>query len=57
MVDYANRVLNILGNENLSLDGALNKFFNSARELSLNPSSLVQEQFLFLTTGESYGAI
>ena len=31
MVDYANRVLNILGNRNLSLDGALNKFFNSAR--------------------------
>ena len=51
MVDYANRVINILGNENLSLTSAFDTFFNSARELSLNPSSLVQRT-VFMSDSE-----
>ena len=55
MVDYANRVINILGNENLSLSSALDTFFNSARELSLNPSSLVQRT-VFMSDAEGLTA-
>ena len=55
MVDYANRVINILGNENLSLSSAFDTFFNSARELSLNPSSLVQRT-VFMSDAEGLTA-
>ena len=55
MVDYANRVINILGNENLSLSSALDTFFNSARELSLSPSSLVQRT-VFMSDAEGLTA-
>ena len=55
MVDYANRVINILGNENLSLTSAFDTFFNSARELSLNPSSLVQRT-VFISDAEGLTA-
>ena len=51
IVDYANRVINILGNENLSLTSAFDTFFNSARELSLNPSSLVQKGLFYIRRG------
>ena len=55
MVDYANRVINILGNENLSLSSAFDTFFNSARELSLNPASLVQRT-VFMSDAEGLTA-
>ena len=47
MVDYANRVVNILGNENVSLLTAFDEFIDSARQLSADSSSVIlRTQFL-----------
>ena len=52
MVDYSNRVINILGSENVGLTSALDQFFNSARELSTDPSSLIMRT-VFLSDSEN----
>lgn len=39
MVTYTNRVVDVLGSENMGLSGALDQFFNSARHLSTDPAS------------------
>ena len=52
MVDYSNRVINILGSETVGLTSALDQFFNSARELSVDPSSLIRRT-VFLSDSEN----
>ena len=47
MVNYANRVVDIMGSDTVGLPPALDKFFASARALSADPaSSIVRSQFL-----------
>ncbi len=41
MVDYTNRVVDVMGGETSGLAGALDKFFASARALSADPASTV----------------
>jgi len=41
LVDYANRVVDIMGSEDSGLATALDQFFASARELSADPSSSI----------------
>jgi flagellar hook-associated protein FlgK len=41
MVDYANRVVDIMGGESTSLNSQLDQFFTSARTLSADPASTV----------------
>ena len=52
MVNYANRVVNILGSEDVGLLSAFDEFFDSARQLSTDSSSLIlRSQFLSKTEG------
>ncbi len=47
MVDYANRVVDIMGSETVGLSPALDKFFGTARQLSVDPAStILRAQFL-----------
>jgi len=41
MVNYANRVIDIMGSTSMGLSGALDQFFNGARDLSSDPASTV----------------
>ena len=41
MVNYANRVIDIMGSTTMGLSGALDQFFNGARDLSSDPASTV----------------
>lgn len=41
MVDYTNRVVDVMGSETSGLGGALDQFFSSARSLSVDPASTV----------------
>lgn len=41
MVNYANRVIDVMGGPSTSLTTALDQFFNSARDLSSDPASTV----------------
>ena len=41
MVNYANRVIDIMGSNSMGLSGALDQFFNAARDLSSDPASTV----------------
>ena len=41
MVNYANRVIDIMGSTSMGLSSALDQFFNSARDLSSDPASTV----------------
>ena len=41
MVNYANRVIDIMGSTSMGLSGALDQFFNAARDLSSDPASTV----------------
>jgi flagellar hook-associated protein FlgK len=41
MVNYANRVVDVMGGQTMGLTSALDQFFTSARELSANPASTV----------------
>ena len=52
MVDYANRVVDLLGGDSTGLIGALSKFFESARSLSIDPSSVVSRS-MFLAESEN----
>ncbi|MGA0791733.1 MAG: flagellar hook-associated protein FlgK, partial [Burkholderiaceae bacterium] len=52
MVNYANRVVNILGSEDVGLLSAFDEFFDSARQLSTDSSSLIlRSQFLSKAEG------
>lgn len=42
MVTYANRVIDIMGSDSMGLNSALDKFFNTSRELSGDPASTVK---------------
>lgn len=47
LVDYANRVVDIMGSDTVGLPSALNKFFAGARALSADPAStILRSQFL-----------
>ncbi|MBM3336368.1 MAG: flagellar hook-associated protein FlgK, partial [Betaproteobacteria bacterium] len=47
MVDYANRVVDIMASETVGLPPALDKFFGTARQLSVDPASnILRAQFL-----------
>jgi flagellar hook-associated protein FlgK len=41
MVDYANRVIDIMGSDTVGLTPALDKFFATARSLSADPASSI----------------
>ena len=41
MVDYANRVVDIMGGEAMGLSGSFDQFFSAARDLSADPASTV----------------
>jgi len=41
MVNYANRVIDIMGSTSMGLSSAFDQFFNSARDLSSDPASTV----------------
>ena len=52
IVDYANRVVNIMGSEDVGLLSAFDQFFDAARQLSTDPSSLIlRSQFLAKAEG------
>ena len=52
LVNYANRVVNILGSEDVGLLSAFDQFFDSARQLSTDSSSLIlRSQFLSKAEG------
>jgi len=42
MVNYANRVIDIMGSTSMGLNNSLDQFFNTARELSADPASTVR---------------
>ena len=42
LLTYANRLIDIMGDESVGLTSALNTFFESARNVSTDPASLVQ---------------
>lgn len=42
MVDYTQRVMDIMGDKSVGLSSALDQFFDSARSLSVDPASTVQ---------------
>jgi len=42
MVNYANRVIDVMGSDSMGLNSALDKFFNTTRELSADPASSVK---------------
>ena len=42
MVTYANRVIDIMGSDSMGLNSALDKFFNTARDLSTDPASSIK---------------
>jgi flagellar hook-associated protein FlgK len=47
MVNYANRVIDILGSSSMGLSSALDQFFNTSRDLSSDPgSSVVRGSFV-----------
>ena len=47
MVDYANRIIDLMGSETVGLPPALDKFFATAQQLSTDPASRVlRAQFL-----------
>ncbi len=52
MVNYANRVVDILGSETIGLPAALDQFFATSRSLSADPSSTILRQ-QFLRDGDS----
>ena len=41
LVQFANRIVDVLANQNIGLTGSLNAFFASARDLSTSPASVV----------------
>ncbi len=47
MVDYGNRIVDIMGSDTVGLPPALDKFFGTARQLSVDPAStILRGQFL-----------
>ena len=55
MVTYANRVIDIMGSSSMGLSGALDQFFNAARDLSSDPASTVMRGS-FLRDSENLAA-
>jgi flagellar hook-associated protein 1 len=55
MVNYANRVIDIMGSSSMGLSGALDQFFNAARDLSSDPASTVMRGS-FLRDSENLAA-
>jgi flagellar hook-associated protein FlgK len=52
IVNYANRVVDIVGNEDVGLLSAFDEFFNAARELATDASSVIlRDQFLSKADG------
>ena len=42
MVNYASRLIDIMGSSSMGLNSALDKFFNTSRELSADPASTIK---------------
>lgn len=55
MVTYANRVIDIMGSDSMGLSSALDKFFNTAQELSADPASTVKRTS-FIRDAQGLGA-
>ena len=51
VVDYANRIVDVLANENVSLISALDRFFKSANDLATDPASTIYRN-AFITESE-----
>jgi len=52
LLNYANRVVNIMGSEDVGLLSAFDQFFDAARQLSSDPSSLIlRSQFVSKAEG------
>ena len=47
MLSYVNRLINVMADQNIGLSSAMNRFFESARDLATNPASLI-ERNIFL---------
>jgi flagellar hook-associated protein FlgK len=54
MVDYTNRIVNVMGSSTMGLSSALDNFFNSAQQLSTDPaSSALRGSFISDASGVS----
>lgn len=54
MVDYTNRIVNVMGSSTMGLSSALDSFFNSAQQLSTDPaSSALRGSFISDASGVS----
>lgn len=47
MLNYVNRLINVMADQNIGLSSAMSRFFESARDLATNPASLI-ERNIFL---------
>ena len=55
MIDYANRIVDVMGAETSGLSGAMDQFFASANRLSTDPASIPLRN-LFLRDGDALAA-
>ena len=55
MIDYANRIVNVMGAETSGLSGAMDQFFASANRLSTDPASIPLRN-IFLRDGDALAA-
>jgi flagellar hook-associated protein FlgK len=55
IVSYASRVIDIMGSSSMGLNSALDKFFNTSRELSADPASTIKRSS-FIRDAQGLGA-
>ncbi|MFD0668489.1 flagellar hook-associated protein FlgK [Ramlibacter sp. MAHUQ-53] len=55
MVNYVNRLIDVMGNESIGLTTAMNQFFTAARDLATDPASSV-ERSVFLRDADGLAA-
>ncbi len=55
LLSYVNRLIDVMGDESIGLTTAINRFFESARDLSSNPASVVSRS-IFLRDADGMAA-
>lgn len=55
LLSYVNRLIDVMGNESIGLTTAMNRFFESARDLSSDPASVVSRS-IFLRDADGLAA-
>lgn len=55
LLSYVNRLIDVMGDESIGLTTAMNRFFESARDLSSDPASVVSRS-IFLRDADGLGA-